>query len=243
MTPSDRPQAALGALLSACAVFTASAQGTPLNVVVNAPPADAVTYQAVGADLRRCAFPRCGGDFVKAVNQSLTRCADGKRAARCHAVWLDTEALGWSDAQRLRFQAAWSRGQALVQGQLSMQRRQGIDAPVLVVHTAWQAQVLKAVPQGPFHRVQRTGIVCVTTPCPSLSVQTLNSREAPRHPELDLASSGATDTQIATTAPVLANPGIIVAGQIVSTTHPDLTGRPRPGRTLVAREFYLPAQP
>jgi hypothetical protein len=56
-------------------------------------------------------------------------------------------------------------------------------------------------------------------------------------------ASGASEAQIAATGPLLAKPGIIVAGRIVSTASTDLTGRPRPIQKLVASEFYLPAQP
>ena len=45
-----------------------------------------ITYIATGVDLRKCAFPFCGGFFVKAVNQPLTQCADGTWQKTCHAV-------------------------------------------------------------------------------------------------------------------------------------------------------------
>ena len=43
----------------------------------------------------------------------LTRCADGKLAKECHAVELDTRALGWSDEQRAKFEASFGAGKAL----------------------------------------------------------------------------------------------------------------------------------
>ncbi len=227
------------------AMATAGAQPPALNVVIGAPVTDPITYRVVATDLRRCAPPHCGGHFVQAVNQALTRCADGKLAKRCHVARLDTDVLGWSAPQRQEFESRWGRGEALVQGRLSLETREGEEASraaVLTVGQAWQGE-MRVAPQGTFYGVQRTGVVCITVPCPSLKVQVLNGREAPSHPALDLTTSGASERQIAATGPVLTNPGIIVAGRIVSVSHPDLRGRPRQDRTLVAHEFYLPAPP
>ena len=47
-------------------------------------------------DMRKCAYPICGGYFVKSVNLAATRCADGTQQQACHAVQLNTNALGWT---------------------------------------------------------------------------------------------------------------------------------------------------
>src|SRR5262249_46546639 len=40
-------------------------------------------------DLRKCASPRCGGFFVKLVNQSRTRCADNRLQSECYVANID----------------------------------------------------------------------------------------------------------------------------------------------------------
>jgi len=51
-------------------------------------------YYEVSPDTRRCASPACGGHWVKALNEALTRCADGSRADRCYVARLD-----WSTSE------------------------------------------------------------------------------------------------------------------------------------------------
>jgi len=201
-----------------------------------------ITYIATGVDLRKCAFPFCGGFFVKAVNQPLTQCADGTWQKTCHAVVLNTEALGWTDEQRSAFADPFGRGQALVQGRLAAGEVQGIKTPVLTVASAWQAQALSK-PVGTFYAVKSTGIVCITTPCPSLAATRLNSKAAPTNPDLDLSRTGASDEQIQASGQALATTGILTAGTLVPSFSTDYTGKTRRGTRLIASEFYLPAKP
>ncbi|TBO27707.1 hypothetical protein EYS42_16510 [Aquabacterium lacunae] len=200
------------------------------------------TYQVVGQDFRKCAFPFCGGYYVKAVNQALTRCADGKWATRCHAVTLDTAALGWSVDQQASFNEPWGQGQALVQGQLALTEVQGVKANVLTVSSAWQGQVGKQA-KGSVYSVRDTGIRCIVAPCPSLEARLLNSRKAPFNTELNLSASGATDEQVAASGPALGATGVLVAGTVAPTTTSTFDGRTVKVNQLVATEFYLPAKP
>ncbi len=208
-------------------------------VVTKAAP---ITYIATGVDLRKCAFPFCGGYFVKAVNQPLTQCADGTWKKACHAVVLDTKALGWTDEQQSAFAGPFGQGQALVQGQLATGEVQGIKTPVLTVASAWQGQALSKS-TGVFYAVRSTGIVCITTPCPSLAATRLNSRATPINPDLDLSRTGASDAQIEAAGQALATTGILTAGSLVPVYSTDYTGKTRRGTRLVASEFYLPAKP
>jgi hypothetical protein len=228
----------LAALQSAPALSMAQAA----DVVAKPIAAAKITYLVTGQDLRKCAFPFCGGYYVKAVNQPLTKCTDGSYARSCHAVLLNTDALGWTDEQRAKFQESFGAGKALVQGNLAKGDIQGISADVLTVYDAWQGQTARK-PAGSFYVVRDTGIRCITTPCPSLSAQLLNSAQPATTPDLDLSATGATDEQIAATGPALGTSGVFVAGSIVSTRTTDLTGKVRKGSKLVASEFYLPAKP
>src|SRR3990167_7915517 len=51
-------------------------------------------YIVTGRDLRKCAYPFCGGVFVRRVNLSSTVCSDGRPAAQCRALELDFKTLG-----------------------------------------------------------------------------------------------------------------------------------------------------
>src|ERR1041384_5229775 len=59
--------------------------------------ADAVAqdsaYFGIAADLRKCAYPMCGGWFLKSLNESATKCPDGRSGSACYTPELD-----WSEA-------------------------------------------------------------------------------------------------------------------------------------------------
>ncbi len=194
------------------------------------------------ADLRKCAFPLCGGYFVRAVNQVLTRCADGSFKRECHAATLNTEALGWSEEQTAAFGEPFGQGQALVRGTLATGTVQSVKADVLKVKEAWQGQALSK-PLGTFYGVKNTGIVCITAPCPSLAASVLNSTAQPTTPDLDLSKTGASDKQIEAAGQALYDTGILTVGTIVPVRYTDYAGKARRGNKLVATEFYLPAKP
>ena len=195
-------------------------------------------------DLRKCAYPMCGGYFVKSVNQTRTRCADGTLQAECHAVQLNARALGWTEEQRNAFNAQFAKGQALVRGVLEPAPAGFYTADQLTITEAWSAQV-KNKPMGAFYGVKSTGIVCITTPCPSLVASKLNVPSVPVNPSLDLTPSGADDKTLqaayealATKTGILAS-GVIVPMRVTGT----LDGKPRREPSLIANQFYLPAKP
>ncbi|MBI2734114.1 MAG: hypothetical protein HYX44_12665 [Aquabacterium sp.] len=194
-------------------------------------------------DTRKCAYPLCGGYFVKAVNQALTRCADGSMQKECHAVQLNTNALGWSGDQRAAFDAEFAQGHALVRGLLEPAPAGLYTADQLTISEAWQGQGLRNKPLGSFYGVRSTGIVCITTPCPSLAATKLNVIGPVRNPDLDLSLSGANDKQIQAAYEALGSTGILAAGAIVPVRLPALDGGTRQGSKLLASEFYLPAKP
>lgn len=195
------------------------------------------------ADTRKCIYPLCGGYFVKAVNLGTTRCADGTQQSECHAVELNTAALGWTPEQRAAFDAQFAKGYALVRGYLEPAPRGFYTADVLTISEAWQGQGLRAH-VGKFYGVKSTGIVCITAPCPSLAATKLNVIAPVINPDLDLTLTGASDKQIHAGYEALNTTGILTAGVVVSVTYPPLEGQPaRKGSKLLASEFYLPAKP
>ncbi|MES2090343.1 MAG: DUF6748 domain-containing protein [Pseudomonadota bacterium] len=195
------------------------------------------------ADLRKCIYPLCGGYFVKAVNQRLTRCADGSQQRECHAVELNTKNLGWTEEQRAAFDAAFAAGHALVRGIIEPAPRGFYTADVLTITEAWQGQGPNK-PLGIFYGVKSTGIVCITTPCPSLAATKLNSTAPAINPDLDLSPSHAGDQQIQAAFEALGSSGILTVGVVVPVKYPALEGLPdRKGSKLLASNFYLPAKP
>lgn len=194
-------------------------------------------------DTRKCAYPACGGYFVKAVNQALTRCADGSMQKECHAVQLNANALGWTSEQRAAFDAQFAQGHALVRGLLEPAPAGLYTADQLTITEGWQAQGLRNKPIGVFYGVKSTGIVCITAPCPSLAANRLNSIAPALHPDLDLSLTGASDQQIQAGYEALGSTGILAAGAVVPVRLPSLDGTPRRGSKLLASEFYLPAKP
>lgn len=231
--------AALSALTLATTPLMASAQDATTPALQTRDSYLIVTRQ----DARKCAYPMCGGYFVKSVNQKLTRCADGTQQKECHAVQLNTNALGWTPEQRAAFDAQFAQGKALVRGVLEPAPAGLYTADQLTITEAWQAQGPRA-PIGTFYGVKSTGIVCITAPCPSLAATKLNVIAPVLNPDLDLSLSGASDKQIQAAYEALGSTGILTAGAIVPVKYPALEGnKPRVGSKLIASQFYLPAKP
>jgi hypothetical protein len=241
MKPINLSFSSLAATLLAAVVLQSAVSSRALaqsGLAVQAP----AHYIVTRADMRKCAYPFCGGYYVKAVNRALTKCADGSLQKECHAVELDTKALGWTDEQRAAFERGFAQGQALVLGTLSTAAVQSVAADVLAVSQAWQGQALSK-PAGTFYEVRSTGIVCITTPCPSLAATRLNSTNKPVNPDLNLSKTGASADQIQAGYEALGASGILVAGNIRSVRLAQPNGGTRLGSQLVASEFYVPAKP
>lgn len=225
------------------------AQSTPTPGTDPATPSTAIDAKAepylivTRVDARKCAYPVCGGYFVKAVNSPVTRCADGKLAKECHAVELDTRALGWSDEQRATFEASFGQGKALVKGAIEPQPRGLFTGEVLRVSEAWQAQSSNKRPVGTFFSLKNNGVVCIQAPCPSFSLTTLNRATPERTIDSpDFSPARAPEEAIKAAWLALEKGPILAAGAVVPFASGGLQGTVY-GRKLLASEFYLPAKP
>lgn len=231
--------------LAALQVLPTASMAQPQAPALIPAPATSTYYIATRPDLRKCAFPYCGGVFVKAVNQLLTRCANGQWQTECHAVTLDASAVGWDEETLAKFNDQYSQSHALVKGTLRTSLIQSIKAPVLAVTEGWLGQA-QTKPTGVFYKLYNSGIVCITEPCPSLAQQRLNTRlSAQNITDIDLKSSGASEGQIEAAFQAIADDSILAAG--VNRPYQGQAGR---GLRFVASEFYLrvpegktPAQP
>jgi hypothetical protein len=230
--------AAAAALTLLSAPLSASAQDTTKPVLVTRDSYMIVTHQ----DLRKCAYPMCGGYYVKNVNQPATRCADGAQQKECHAVQLNTQALGWTPEQQAAWDEQFAQGKALVRGYLEPAPAGQYTADRLTITEAWQAQGTRSA-VGAFYGVKSTGIVCITTPCPSLAANKLNVISPTVNPSLDLSPAGATDKQVQAAFEALNTTGILAAGVVVPFKITGTTGRPQRDLRLLTSEFYLPAKP
>ena len=186
-------------------------------------------------DQRKCASPVCGGYFVKSVNQTRTRCANGSSAADCHAFRLDFGPAGLSADQAARFEAEFfAKQRGLVRGSLiSRSVAPNLSEDVLVVTEAWQGQAMTTA-KGTFNALTATGRVCITFPCDSFQGEKLNTGAVSFFNAVDLAASGAPPEAVAQGQQALAAGGVLSAGAAVTIVGP--AGR---GSDFRASEFYL----
>lgn len=195
----------------------------------------ATYYRVTRLDPRLCPSPLCGGVFVSRVNRKKTECAAGESASECHAAIVDFSALGLTPEEETRLQAEFVAKRVLARGELVLvDRGIGVDVPTLVVRDAWRGVTGSQRDRGRYFGVFSTGIVCITHPCPSFSGFKLNGRRVGWIHGLDLASSGATDPQIAEGMEALfSGPGLLAFGRLRTIEGP--AGK---GKELVTSEFY-----
>lgn len=194
-------------------------------------------YIATRPDLRKCAFPQCGGVYVKAVNQALTLCADNRWQRECRVATLDSAALGWGDATAAKFKQRFDEGHALARGTLRQDAGAGGRAPVLQLSEGWDAQA-GSKPAGTFYALKSSGILCITTPCPTVTQTRLNGGGSSNIAEVDLSASGASDAAVASGLQALHDSSLLAAG-----THRVVTGPAGQAPGFVASEFYLAVPP
>lgn len=203
---------------------SASSHGT--NFLGPEPPAGSGDYYLVRRDVRRCMSPLCGGYFVTRVNQSPTRCADGRWMRECYVAEID-----WKGQPEI------DPGKALVRGNIVARRfpRFG-NLGALRVSQSWQSPT-ERTPAGTFYLVRDIGVRCITHPCRSHNALKLNAKAATVFAGVELAAAGATGEQISEAASAMTQAdGVIVAGHPATVTGPG--GR---AETLKATKFYLPA--
>ncbi len=148
-------------------------------------PAEALTaypnatfFIVTHPDLRRCAWPLCGGFFTQRVNNSTTICADGTSGSECRILEFDYSRLMLDTASRDKLAAYVEKGQALLRGRIVK------TAPILgatynklVAEQAFIARAL-VTPSGRFARVQELPLDCAG--CATNLYSLLNSSVTPQ---------------------------------------------------------------
>ena len=185
-------------------------------------------------DFRKCAAPSCGGVYVKALNRSSTRCADGTRQAECYVADF-TSTDGNTYVQQY---PNLKEGNGLFRGRIVNRPVGGIEAPVLE-HSEVVQEAVFGEPAGVFAQFKDSGIRCFTTPCPSLIGEKINSRADAQFDELDLAYSGAAQIEIDKGTQLIADSKLLTSGY--PYLYWDVSGAI--GLGFAATQFYLPATP
>ena len=220
----------------------AHAQAEPVGESGMTAAASGTGYYAVISDLRRCAYPMCGGWFLKQLNQSTTTCHDGSTADRCYTPELDWSNANVPEPQQSKLLDAASTSAtsgdvyAIVRGTFA-RTNHTTHQPRLgrfVIAEAWVAEGDGAA-QGTFVHVRDNGKRCFVAPCTNLTETTLNTSQVTDIAEVDFVPSGMTDAEVAQCTQSMYGPlGILVAGDRYTV---NVDGRTAPGRT--ATQAYL----
>lgn len=231
------PQPSAGASIDQAALDGTAASAT----------AGASAYFSIRADLRKCAYPMCGGWFLSRVNDATTQCHDGRTATSCYTPVLDWSNSGLDDAQQAALTEASSHAArspgvyAIVLGQFAQTNT--TPDPTLgrfVVSQAWVSEG-DGVSSGAFVKVQDNGRRCFAAPCPNLTEITLNTPQTTNIAEVDWTPSGLTEAQVEDCTQDMYGPdGLLIAGDRYTTT---VNGTAATGRTVTAAYQRLVPQP
>jgi hypothetical protein len=225
---------ALLAAIVAALVFTPAATNkhveaalTVAATVASAPDSLASTssFYSFRQDPRKCASPRCGGYFVKLVNERRTRCANKRFASECYVASID-----WNG------QAEPNDNRALLRGTMRTQGDRNGQYGVFSVSEVWQAASANE-PTGMFFRVRDRGVRCIAAPCATHHEARLNSIISREIAGVDLSGAGAAENLLSqATQAMTSKDGIIVSGD-----HAPVTGPAGRSRMLKVTQFYLRA--
>lgn len=125
-------------------------------------------------DFRRCAWPMCGGIYVKRVNEDKTRCADGSLQNECYVESIQFKGMGLSSREESEFRGAVESGKAIVKARTYKKRINGGTYGTLKASEGWMGAT-GAAADGTFYRAADNGIRCITTPCPTTTATPLNN--------------------------------------------------------------------
>lgn len=240
------PSALICALASCSSAAAAPGPGAAVSIDQAAPDGTATSataaasaYFAIRADLRKCAYPTCGGWFLSSLNSATTQCHDGRTATSCYTPVLDWANSGLDDAQQAALSeaanhAALSPGvYAIVRGQFARTNTTTPDPTLgrFVISEAWVSEG-DGVSSGTFVKVQDNGKRCFAAPCPNLTETTLNTPQTTDIAEVDWTPSGLTEAQIEDCTQDMYGPdGLVIAGDRYTTT---VNGTAATGRTVTA---------
>jgi hypothetical protein len=183
------------------------------------------SFYSFRPDLRKCASPRCGGYFVKLVNEQRTRCADNRFAAECYVASIEWDGQTEPDNDR-----------ALLRGTMQNRGNHNGRFGTFLVSEVWQAASANE-PSGTFFRVRDRGVRCIAAPCATHHEARLNSTISRDMAGVDLSGAGASDSALSEATAAMTSPN----GLLVSGNHAPVTGPAGRSQMLKATQFYLRA--
>ncbi len=209
------------------------------------PSRSGITY-LVKPDLRKCAFPMCGGWFLTPINQYSLQLENEGEAYQSlsllpnsiYVANINYKALGLKPAQIEVLEADMRNEQALLRGNITSNSQAKTIAPsptkTLVVKGAWIG-ANKTVALGPYLKVASSGIVCITTPCPYYRASLVNSLYSTNFHELTLTKAELTREQEAQAWQAVASEGLIMTGLTYESK-----GQTGPGTGISATKVFFP---
>lgn len=197
------------------------------------------TYYEISRDIRKCAFPMCGGFLLDRLNASSTKCHDGTTSEACYTPELDLSQSGLSAAAFDKLVAAADRStfgegvHAIVRGRF-LKKNLTTPSPELgrfVVTEIWLAQS-EAVSDGVFVKVADNGLRCIAAPCPSTGEKALNTSRLSAIADIDFTDAALEPSvQDAAIGDLFEPHGLIIAGDRYNFK---IDGRKGKGRTATA---------
>jgi len=196
-------------------------------------------YYTVRRDFRKCAFPLCGGYFIKQVNLKATPCLDGVFRSECYVSAIDWSSLKVSSLELAKIQND-DGSRLLLLGNIVPVTFPGFgEFGNLRVKEAFYAATA-APAKGTFVGLKDNGIRCITTPCFSTNQLVLNKPRISQVSSIDLSQTGATQKQLEAATSEIFGQGLIAVGKTEVVENVDPTKR---DTKFVATQFYLRVEP
>jgi hypothetical protein len=195
-------------------------------------------------DFRECTFPMCGGVYLRAIDADQTLCSDGQRADECYVAAIDVAGLGLQDDDANELEQLALAGQVVMRGIVGYGpyehgALEDAQMPTLAVSDALVAQAMgDAAADAEFYRVEDTGIVCVTHPCPTMKATRLSSGETLAVAGLDLSALDLDEATQSAASARMFDDGLLVAGSEGS-----VSGPAGDAVAIEVSELYLPPSP
>jgi hypothetical protein len=171
-------------------------------------------YVVTRPDFRKCAYPMCGGFYVKAVNKTKTTCFDGTKREDCYVAAIDHSELGLVGTQDEEVGAAIRAGTVLLSAEMT-ELQGGIAS--LLVHKGYEAETGNAV-TGTYYVLEPSGITCVKAPCPSLQAKKINGTSVKPVTDVDFSALGLTPEQEQAFMTTVFEKNLVVAGKVSSVS-------------------------
>lgn len=192
---------------------------------------DDTGFYTARPDFRKCAFPFCGGYFIRAVNQRSMQCADGSIQRECYVA-----ELIYGDGPIEASYSLVNETPLLVRGHQG-KKDYGNKVPMGVFYAdaAYRSATRITATQS-FYGIENNGILCITTPCFSYDSVLLNTERSLNLSEVNLETSGATPSDIELAQQLLANGQVLYAAG-VNRKYQGFAGI---GVAFIAQQFYLP---